>query len=51
VYLALSVRDQSISYGEAAAVLSHYAALGSPDAQSEDPGFPIGIYVSDGLIF
>jgi hypothetical protein len=23
----------------------------SPDAASENPGFPIGIYVSDGLMF
>jgi hypothetical protein len=38
-----------IQWGEAA--IFRLEAAYSPDAESENPGFPIGIYVSDGLMF
>ncbi len=38
-----------IQWGEAA--IFRIEAAYSPDAESENPGFPIGIYVADGLMF
>ncbi|MGO8998062.1 MAG: BamA/TamA family outer membrane protein [Polyangiaceae bacterium] len=38
-----------LQWGEAA--IFRVEAAYSPDAESENPGFPIGIYVSDGLMF
>jgi hemolysin activation/secretion protein len=38
-----------LQWGEAA--IFRAEAAYSPDAESENPGFPIGIYVSDGLMF
>jgi outer membrane protein assembly factor BamA len=38
-----------IQWGEAA--IFRLEAAYSPDAESENPGFPIGIYVADGLMF
>ena len=38
-----------IQWGEAAIFRVEVAY--SPDAESENPGFPVGIYVSDGLMF
>ena len=38
-----------LQWGEAA--IFRVEAAYSPDAESENPGFPVGIYVSDGLMF
>ena len=38
-----------LQWGEAA--IFRIEAAYSPDAESENPGFPLGIYVSDGLMF
>ncbi len=38
-----------LQWGEAAIIRVEVAY--SPDAQAENPGFPLGIYVSEGLIF
>ena len=38
-----------LQWGEAA--IFRLEAAYSPDAESENPGFPLGIYVSDGLMF
>jgi hypothetical protein len=38
-----------LQWGEAA--IFRVEAAYSPDAESENPGFPIGLYVSDGLMF
>jgi Omp85 superfamily domain len=38
-----------VQWGEAA--IFRLEAAYSPDAESENPGFPIGIYVADGLMF
>jgi len=38
-----------LQWGEAA--IFRVEAAYSPDAESENPGFPLGIYVSDGLMF
>ena len=38
-----------LQWGEAAIFRVEVAY--SPDAESENPGFPLGIYVSDGLMF
>jgi hypothetical protein len=38
-----------LQWGEAA--IFRIEAAYSPDAVSENPGFPVGIYVSDGLMF
>jgi hypothetical protein len=38
-----------LQWGEAAIFRVEVAY--SPDAESENPGFPVGIYVSDGLMF
>jgi len=38
-----------LQWGEAA--IFRVEAAYSPDAVAENPGFPVGIYVSDGLMF
>jgi hypothetical protein len=38
-----------LQWGEAA--IFRLEAAYSPDAESENPGFPLGVYVSDGLMF
>jgi hypothetical protein len=38
-----------LQWGEAA--IFRLEAAYSPDAESENPGFPFGIYVSDGTMF
>jgi hypothetical protein len=38
-----------LQWGEAA--IFRLEAAYSPDAESENPGFPVGIYVSDGVMF
>lgn len=38
-----------LQWGEAA--IFRFEVAYSPDAESENPGFPVGLYVSDGLMF